>query len=147
MTENQIHGSGLPRGGPPQKGNLVQPGKIGKIVRIVIGFAMAAWVIRVLTSYEIMTSMVFPISGIWIGIAFMLYYLSDLFNIGFNRRWQRWPQIGFLVVVAIGIVISFLQNGSFWGPTVGWPIFIMTIVVAGFIAISFLLATFFATPG
>lgn len=129
------------------KGTLIKPGVIGKTVRILIGLALAAWVIRVLITYEVMTSMVFPISGIWIGIAFMLYYLNDLFNIGLNRRWQRWPQIVFLVIVALGIVISFLQTGSFWGPTVGWPIFIMTVGVGGFIAVSFLLATFFATPG
>ena len=128
-------------------GTLSKAGPMGRIVRMVIGLAMAAWVIWKLRTHEVLTGMEFPASGIWIGVLIMFYFLSDVFNIGFNRRWGRWPQYSFVLLVAGAILIDFAQYGGFWGPPVGWLIHLMMVGVGGIIALSFLLSAILASPG
>ena len=77
----------------------------------------------------------------------MFYFLNDVFNIGFNRRWGRWPQYSFVLLVAGAILIDFAQYGGFWGPPVGWLIHLMMVGVGGIIALSFLLSAILASPG
>ena len=130
-----------------EAGTYSRPGPIGRTVRIILGIALIALFIFDLTAYKLLTRMEFPISTIWIGVVFFFYLFSDIFNIGFDRRWGRWPQYIFITLVAAAILIDIIQYGSFWGPPVGWLIYLMFQFATGFTGVAFILSAILANPG
>ena len=63
-----------------------------RIIRGVFGGALIAYFIWQLPKYGMLVNTDFPVvPGKWIGMAILFYFFADVFNIGFNRRWGRWP--------------------------------------------------------
>ena len=128
-------------------GSLSRPGLIGRIVRLLAGIAMLVWFASNLKDYAFLTSNEFPVNGTWVGIGIMFYFFSDLFNIGFNRSWGRWPQYVFVLLLVIGIGVNYVHHGGFWGPATGWLVYLMYMTVDAAIGLSFIVGAVVATPG
>ena len=130
-----------------EKNTLSQPGRMGRGVRVLGGIAMLAWFASNLRDYEFLTGNEFPVNGTWIGVVIMFYFFGDLFKIGFNRSWGKWPQVVFLFLLAAGVVFNYVDHGGFWGAPTGWLVYLMYMTVAAFIGVSFILGAILVTPG
>ena len=108
---------------------------------------MLVWFAANLQDYAWLTSHEFPVNGAWIGIGIMFYFFSDLFNIGFNRSWGRWPHYIFVLLLVIGIGVNYVHHGGFWGAATGWLVYVMYMTVTVAIGLSFMGAAVLATPG
>ena len=119
-----------------------------RLVRAAIGLALLAYFLWQLPKVGVLVGSEFPLNpGKWIGIAILFYFFSDVFNIGFNRRWGRWPQYGFLILLGAAIGFNLLRYGTFWGPAAGWPVYLMQEFTAGTIGLAHLLSAATAAPG
>lgn len=97
---------------------------------------------------DVLITTEFPlIPGKWIGVAILFYFFGDVFNLGFNRRWGRWPQYIFLVLLGLAVIVDFMLYGKFWGPPAGWLIFLLQQFTALVIGVGFLLSAALAAPG
>ena len=85
--------------------------------------------------------------GLWIGVAFALYYLPDLFTVGLSRPWGRWPQAAAVALAAGLLLADIAAYGAGWAPPLGWGAFIFTAFFYGLIGVAFLLASVLAVPG
>ena len=120
-----------------------------RILRFLIGGLLIAYFVWQLTVYETLLTTDFLLIpwGKWIGVAILFYFFSDVFNIGFNRRWGRWPQYSFLILVAAAIGFNLLRTGTFWGPAAGWPVYLMQQITAGMLGVGFIISSVLAIPG
>ena len=96
---------------------------------------------------EAITGSDVPILWWWVGVFFALYYLPDLFTVGFSRPWGRWPQLAALTISIALLAADFAAFGSGWAPPLGWGIFVFSAFYYGVIGTAFLLTAFFAVPG
>lgn len=126
--------------------NRLNPGK--RAIRLIFGMAFIAYFIWQLPKYDVLTTTEFPlIPGKWIGVVILFYFFGDVFNLGFNRRWGRWPQYTFLVLLGLAVIVNFMLYGTIWGPPAGWLIFLMQQFTAVLIGIGFILSAALAAPG
>lgn len=126
--------------------NRLDPGK--RAIRLIVGMALIAYFIWQLQKFGLLAATEFPlILGKWIGVAILFYFFGDVFNIGFNRRWGRWPQYAFLILLGVAVVSDFALYETFWGPPAGWLVFLMQQFTALMIGIGYLLSAALAAPG
>lgn len=127
--------------------NRLKPGK--RALRLIIGMALIAYFMWQLTVYDtLLTKDILLVPwGKWIGAAILFYWFSDVFNTGFNRRWGRWPQTIFLVLLGSAVIGDFMLYGTIWGPPAGWLVYLMQQFTAFMIGIGFILSAALATPG
>ncbi len=131
-----------------EKGTFAKLNAQKRIIRFLIGIALIAYFIWQLSDPARLIGVEFPLSiGNWIGVAILFYFFSDVFNIGFDRRWGRWPQYVFLGLVGAAIVGDLIGYGTFWGPPAGWLVLLMKEVTAGTIGLAHILSGALATPG
>ena len=132
-----------------EKGTFSRLNPQKRIIRFGIGAALIAYFVWQLTVYETLLTtdfLLIPWTK-WIGIAIFFYFFSDVFNIGFNRRWGRWPQYGFLILLGAAIGFTLLRLGTFWGPAAGWPVFLMQQFTAAMLGVAHIISAILATPG
>lgn len=127
--------------------NRLNPGK--RALRLIFSMAMIAYFVWQFTAYDTLltTSFLLIPWGQWIGVAILFYFFSDVFNLGFNRRWGRRPQAIFLVLLALAVIADFMFYGSVWGPPAGWLVYIMQQFTAVMIGTGFILSAVSASPG
>ncbi len=131
-----------------ERGTFARLSPSKRIIRGVFGGALIAYFIWQLPKYGILVNTDFPvIPGKWIGMAILFYFFADVFNIGFNRRWGRWPHYIFLILVGAAILFDLYQYGGLWGPPAGWLLFSMQQFTAGMIGLGFILSAILASPG
>ena len=132
-----------------EKGTLAQLSPQKRFLRFGFGAALLAYFVWQLTVHEtLLTTDILLIPwGTWIGVAIFFYWFSDVFNIGFNRRWGRWPHYAFLILLAAAIVSDWMLFGTFWGPPAGWLVYLMQQFTAAMIGIGFILSAALAVPG
>ena len=121
---------------------------VKRAMRLIFGMALIAYFIWQLPKYDVLTTTEFPlIPGKWIGVAILFYFFGDVFNLGLNRRWGRWPQYAFLILLGAAIGSDWLFFGTFWGPPAGWLIFLLQQFTALMIGIGFIFSAALAAPG
>ena len=132
-----------------EKGTFARLNPQKRIVRFCIGAALIAYLVWQLTVYETLLTTDFLLIpwGKWIGVAILFYFFSDVFNIGLNRRWGRWPQYAFLILVGAAIGFNLVRTGTFWGPAAGWPVYLMQQITAGMLGVGFIISSVLAIPG
>lgn len=124
----------------------LKPGK--RVVRLIIGVALIAYFVWQLPGHGVLTTTEFPLAaGKWIGVGILFYYFSDVFNIGFNRRWGRGPQYGFLILLGAALVADWFLFGAVWGPPAGWLVYLMQEFTAGTIGLAHIISAVLAAPG
>jgi len=112
---------------------------------------LGVWLLLVSWSYlrypEVFIHEGTPDSRVLIGIAFALWLLPPVVNIGWGTNWEAWPRYvmgGILVVWAIGN--GFLA-GYWWTPRLGRFAWLLCLYTFGHLGLSFVLAAAIATPG
>ena len=122
-------------------GILQRPGPIGRAVRIVFGIGATYFLTEVLTSYSGIVRVGLPRSiSLFFGIVFTFYFLPDVINIGFTRRWGRKPQLVVIVLAVTAAVFDQVHYGFFWGPELGLLVFVLLAYVLTHLSLSFILA-------
>ena len=85
--------------------------------------------------------------GFWFGVAFGLYVVSYVVNIGFTLDLGRWPQY-VVAILALGLAaVGWLTAGVLWTPFLGWFVVVWLTYTFGHLGVSFLLSSVLATPG
>ncbi|MCZ6557973.1 MAG: hypothetical protein O7A69_09375 [SAR324 cluster bacterium] len=132
-----------------EKGTIARLNPQKRILRLVIGGVLVAYYVWQFTVYEIFLKTDFLLIpwGIWFGVIIPFYFLSDVVNIEFNRRWGRWPQYGFLILLGVAILFDWIWYRTYWGPPAGWLVSLMSQITGVTIAIAHVISAVLATPG
>ncbi|MCZ6725801.1 MAG: hypothetical protein O7A98_00420 [Acidobacteria bacterium] len=128
-------------------GTLRKPGPIGRSVRLLLGL----WLLYVcwfLWTYPgALVSKAIPYWTALLSIAFALWLIPPVVNIGFGTDWRAWPRYvvtGVILLWAIGLALS---AGSWWSPALGRFAWLFVLYTFGHLGLSFVLAAAIATPG
>ncbi len=129
-------------------GTIGKPGPLGRIARLFSGIVHLYFFVVLLTEGEWLLSTTIPSHpGWWLGIAWGLYVLPRVVNIGFTLSWGKKPQLA-IVLLALGAsVFSLVQYESIWGPPLGWLVLVWLVYVYGHLGLSFMLAALVGSPG
>ena len=138
-------------------GDFAEPGTtprtlaIGRVSRLAFAVLIGIVFTLILLNYAYLTDSEFHVSGYsiayWIAVVAAWNAFSHLVEVGFGRRWGRWPQVAVLPVVLALVLIDLVAYGEIWDLPLAWGVFLFTGFVYGFTAISFFLAATFAVPG
>lgn len=132
---------------PAPKDALTRPGAVGRLVRLILGGLLLAWVVRLLGQAEMWTGQTPPGGLIWVGVAAMVWAQESLFTIGLIRPWGHRPQMvwGAMTLVVWGV--GYAIHDRAWTPPVGWWIYGTTTLMAAMLGIAFMMSAWRATPG
>ncbi len=126
---------------------LPKPGPIGRSVRLALGLVLLYFAVSALTHYRLGGSPSARDLGVWIGLAYAVYFLPDVINLGFGRSWGRRPLfVGVTAVGAAGL-IDLVSSGTVLGPALGLIVFVLIVYVFTHIGLSLILAAIIAAPG
>ena len=137
----------MPLGDFVEAGTLLKPLPIGRMARLLAGVGALFYFVWNITQLSGRVGSDVPPVGFFIGVAFSLWYFSDLVVVGLSRPWGRWPQVAVLPLVLALVVADLVAYGSGWGPPLGWGLLVFVEFFYGYIGISFLLAATYAVPG
>ncbi len=126
---------------------LPKPGPIGRSVRLALGLVLLYFAVYALTQYLLGGSPSARDLGVWIGLAYAVYFLPDVINLGLGRSWGRRPL--FVGVTAVGVAggIDGVSSGTVLGPALGLIVFLLIVYVFTHIGLSLILAAILAAPG
>ena len=128
-------------------GTLRRPGPIGRVVRLLLGVWLL-YVCWMLWTYPgALLSEKFPHWANLISIAFALWLVPPVVNIGFGinlKAWPRYSAAGAILLWAIGLGLA---DGSWWSPALGRFAWLFVLYTFGHLGLSFVLAAVIATPG
>ncbi len=85
--------------------------------------------------------------GVWIGLAYAVYYLPDAINLGLGRTWGRWPLFAAATALLVAGLTDLLSSGTFVGPAFGLIVFVLIVYAFTHIGLSMIVATIIAAPG
>lgn len=129
--------------------NVMKPGPIGRIGRLILGSLSISFVAGILPFYSdfINVNPINDFSPYLIGVLIAFLVLNDVVNIGFNVSWRKRPQAIFLALFLIAMALDVLLYGSWWGAPLGIVILVMSLFTHLYLGTSHVLAAFIATPG
>ena len=129
-------------------GTLSKPGPIGRFVRLTFGILCLYYVHGLWTIRQDLFSQAQSIRPlIWNGIIPGLFLISYIVNIGFSRAWKKWPALVSIALLLIATLIGFMRSGQLESVILGRTIWTWEIYLFSHLGLSFLLASFLATPG
>ena len=141
----------MPLGDFAEPGTTPRPLAIGRVSRLAFAVLIGIVFTLILLNYTYLTDSEFHVSGYsiayWIAVAAAWAGFSHLVEVGFGRRWGRWPQVAVLPVVLALVLIDLVAYGEIWELPLAWGVFLFTEFFFGFLAVSFSLAATFAVPG
>lgn len=130
-----------------QPGTLGKPGPVGRIVRLLLGI----WLLWVCWSYIRYPGMfvreAIPPWEVLIGIAFTLWLVPPVLNIGWDTNWKAWPRYAAAGILIVWVISNGLLDGSWWSPELGRFAWLLCLYTFGHLGLSFVLAAAIATPG
>jgi len=88
-----------------------------------------------------------PRGSWWVGAILCILALPMLVNIGFGRRWGRWPQVVYVLLLCAAALVDWLAYASLWAPPLGSVVLLLFLYVFAHAGLSFLVAGVAATPG
>ena len=126
---------------------LPKPGPIGRSVRLALGLLLLYFAVYALTHYRLGGSPSARDLGVWIGLAFAVYYLPDVINLGLGRSFGRWPLFVAATAVVVAGLIDRVSGGTFVGPAFGLIFVVLIVYAFTHIGLSLILAAIIAAPG
>ena len=126
---------------------LPKPGPIGRSVRLALGLLLLYFAAYALTRYQLGGSPSAWNLGLWIGLAYAVYFLPDVINLGLGRAWGRWPQLVAASAVGVAGLIDLVSSGTFLGPALGLIVFALILYAFTHIGLSMLVAAILGAPG
>ena len=130
-----------------QAGTYRQPGPIGRTVRFGFGALLLFFPLQIITKYGYGAIVRASDPSIWIGIAFSLWLIVEVVNVGFGRNFGQWPRYIALALIALGGISDVLLTGSIWGLNLSLALMALIAFVYGYLGASFVMAALFAVPG
>ena len=128
-------------------GTLPKPGRIGRSVRLLSGVLVLVLFLTTAIGYRLGESPDPSNPFDWLGLAFLLWSLPGLVNLGFGRRWGQRPRlVGAGVLVAAGL-LDLVRSGTFLGPVFDFALVGGLLYVLAHLGVSLLLAGATAAPG
>ena len=121
---------------------LPQPLFMGRLVRFILGFSLAVFLL--LTAP---TETADPDGVFWALLAYAILSIGTATNLLFSVDWGRKVQVGILVLAIIFSAADYILSGAFWFPILAWFAYGLLILVTTLSAVSFLIAALLATPG
>jgi len=127
------------------------PRVIGRTVRIVVGAAFLYFFVEFIRQapqiLALRSGWNIPRGNWWVGAILCILALPMLVNTGFSRRWGRWPQVVYLLLLCGAALCDWLAYGSLWAPPLGFIVLLLFLYVFAHVGLSFLVAGVAATPG
>ena len=127
------------------------PRVIGRTLRIVVGVAFLYFFVQLIRQApQILAARSgwnIPRGNWWVGAILCILALPMVFNTGFGRRWGRWPQVVYVLLLCGAALWDWLAYGSLWAPPLGFIVLLLFLYVFGHTGLSFLVAGVAATPG
>ena len=99
-----------------EAGTLPKPLLIGREGRLIFGIGALFYFVWLVIHRDALVGIDVPQVGWWVGVFFALYYLPDLFVVGFSRPWGRWPQAASVLIALVLLVANFAVYGTGWAP-------------------------------
>ena len=131
-------------------GTLPKPGPIGRLVRLLFGLAIVAWLLPglFLSIPALPDAAEFPTNlPFWGIVALTLVNMYHVVNLGLGKSWGHQPQGVFLALVGLALVWSVAGYGRIWAPPFAALIVLWLILINLPLGIAFLLSASLATPG
>jgi hypothetical protein len=133
-----------------EPGTYAAPGLLGRAIRFLAGVMILYMIYPPLIDhYDAVIGVGWrPHMLEWLpGTFIAVWLLPGMIDRGFTLNWGRRSQ-AVLGLLAGGLsIFCFFHYGSFWGPPLGWLLLLTIGSVLGHLALSFLVAGLFATPG
>ena len=130
-----------------QPGTLSKPGPVGRIVRLLLGI----WLLAACWSYlSYPGAFVRDSAPRWealLGIAFALWLIPPVVNIGWGTNWRAWPRYAAAGVLVAWVAANMLFSGDAWSAELGRGAWLLCLYTFGHLGLSFVLAAAMATPG
>ena len=132
-------------------GTLVRPGLVGRLVRLLLGFATGAltiggfvWVGDMIRTGKILTPSTWQALLALAAAAWLAPLAGKVLVSGAARQWLRW-----LVLAGAGVlaVAGWITGGDPFGPALAVPVVLLAWSLLVLLSLSFLLAAAFAVPG
>ena len=145
--------SSLPMEPSPAPSSEVSPAPrvIGRTLRIVVGAAFLYFFVQLIRQApQILAARSgwnIPRGNWWVGAILCILALPMVFNTGFGRRWGRWPQVVYVLLLCGAALWDRLAYGSLWAPPLGSVVLLLFLYVVGHAGLSLLIAGVAATPG
>ena len=145
--------SSLPMEPSPAPSSEVSPAPrvIGRTLRIVVGAAFLYFFVQLIRQApQILAARSgwnIPRGNWWLGAILCILALPMVFNTGFGRRWGRWPQVVYLLLLCGAALWDWLAYRSLWAPPLGSVVLLLFLYVFAHVGLSFLVAGVAATPG
>jgi hypothetical protein len=132
-------------------GNLPRPGAVGRLVRLLLGLLLLFFFAQVMRSapgfLAAQKGWGIPDGDWWIVAAGCFLALSGVVNDGFGRRWGRWPQIVYLVLVVAAAIWDLAVYKVLWAAPLGFVVLLLVLYVLAHAGASFLVSAAVAAPG
>ena len=128
-------------------GTLPEPKLIGRTVRLLLGLACCFCALQYAVVPGVFLGVDSPQLSVFLWPAVALWLLPPVVNLGFGRGWGNRPRVVVLLVCAVAVVVDLVAFAQIWGPPLGGVIYIVTVYTFSHLGLSFILATFLATPG
>jgi hypothetical protein len=130
-----------------QPGTLSKPGPVGRIVRLLLGI----WLLAVCWSYlSYPGAFVRDSTPRWealVGIAFALWLIPPVVNIGGGTNWRARPRYVAAAAFIAWAAGNMLLTAGLWSPGLGRFAWLFCLYTFGHLGLSFVLAAAIGTPG
>jgi hypothetical protein len=127
------------------------PRVIGRTLRIVVGAAFLYFFVGLIRQAPLIVAArsgwSVPRGGWWVVAILCILTLPMVVNTGFGRRWGRWPQVIYVLLLFGAALWDWLAYGSLWAPPLGFVVLLLFLYVFAHVGLSFLVAGIAATPG
>jgi hypothetical protein len=132
-----------------EPGTLTPPGPIGRVVRFILAaFCLDVALMIATQPSAFVTGHALRAPSLWVAILIGLWVFPDVVSLGFGKPWKRSRLLmGVAALAGVASLVGWAAYGSAVGPPLGVVAGIWLIYTFGHLGISFLLATFLATPG
>lgn len=135
-----------------QPGSYPKAGPIGRLVRLAVGVLL---ILLILLDYlphrqaitRLREGWDNPLLNISLGLLVALWLLPGMLNRGFGLKGGYRSVLGWAALALAAAVFDWVYHGSFWGPPLGWLVFLTMVAVFGHLGLSFIVAAAVGTPG
>jgi hypothetical protein len=131
-----------------EPGSLTKPGPIGRLARLALG-VMCLWYVKglILTSGHFLNDENHVTPLIWNGVLIGLFLISYIVNIGFSRKWGKWPAIVSAIVFLALAGFGLLSVGRFETLILAQGIWVWELYLFSHLGIAFMISSLIGTPG
>lgn len=131
-------------------GTLTRPGPFGRLVRLLLGlvllFGLLPGLIQSIPSLP--DAATIPANPFfWLIVAITLVSMNHVVNLGLGKSWGHRPQVAFLLLAAIALMIDVVAYGRLWAPPLAGLFIFWLILVNLPLGFAFVLAALIGTPG